>query len=66
MDLVTIANPNEERYGPGLNWWYKNHTSNPEGLLAVREADAPGVSTLYAYNHMNIQLQFFLLLNIQA
>jgi hypothetical protein len=55
VEVVTIADSNEERYGLGLNWWYKNHTSNPEGLPAVPEARSPRDFTLHSYNRMNLQ-----------
>lgn len=59
METANLANPDETRIGAGINWWFKNHTSNLKVYWQRVKPEAPGVSALHAYNQMNLQWQLF-------
>ena len=59
-DRPTAALPEEDRLGAGLAWWFKGHASNLKALYVHVRPSAPGVTTLKAYDQVNLQWQVYL------
>jgi hypothetical protein len=59
MDTATAGNPNQTRIGAGVAWWYMGHNANLKLFYTYVKPEADGVTTLSAYNQINLQSQFY-------